>query len=195
MPSGCLLWGWRDCKMQIIQLQTVGSQGLEEFPVVLWAYQAIFWTMREMWETQWLPYRASLFSPEPPSVQCCHAGEFTKAGHLRLGDDHSTSTHRSSFLHRDLIRVVNKVLPLQSTVRLKTKFPCWEFTRRLTVYSPTFSWILEGGNHDSHLQTDIPMKCMCLIQWLEPVFASMSVAYPWEWSLPGIFFLVHLREK
>lgn len=144
MLSGCLLRGWRDCKMQIRQLQTVGSQGLEEFPVVLWAYQAIFWTMREMWETQWLPYRASLFSPEPPSVQCCHAGEFTKAGHLRLGDDHSTSTRHSSSLHKDLIRVVSKVLPLQSTVRLKTKFPCWEFTRRLTVYPPTFTWILEG---------------------------------------------------
>lgn len=146
-------------KMQIRQLQTVGSQGLEEFPVVLWAYQAIFWTMREMWEAQWLPYRASLFSPELPSVQCWQAGEFTKAGHLRLGDDHTTSTGHSLSLHGDLIKVI-KVLPLRSTLRCKMKFPCWKLTRRLTVYHPTFTRILADRNHDCHLQTDISMKCV-----------------------------------
>lgn len=69
------------------------------------------------------------------------------------------STRHSSSLHRDLIRIV-KVLPLHSTERHKMKFLCWEFTKRLRVYHPTFSWILEGRNHDCHLQMDIPMKCV-----------------------------------
>lgn len=107
-------------KMQIRQLQTVGSTRPGRLPSRVVGLSSHFLNNREMWEAQWLPYRASLFSPELPSVQCWQAGEFTKAGRLRLGDDHTTSTGHSLSLHRDLVRVI-KVLPQRSTVRCKNE--------------------------------------------------------------------------
>jgi hypothetical protein len=148
------------------KLQTVGSQDLEEFPGIPWAYQATLWTMKgrrkhsgRLTESiavhPLVAFCSVLTHLEIRAIGSSQAKEGTPKQHLIL-------TLLSHFISiQSGIGRVSQALTSweeQGGVRYRTNLSSWKCIRRLAVSHSTFTWILGGGNHNSHLQTDLSMK-------------------------------------